>query len=141
MTVKFCVLGEVRSKQRPRATVINGHARVYTPKDTVMYENLVRYAYQEQVGKKLEGAIEMHCKFFFPIPKSVSKKQRALMETETVPHTKKPDTDNCVKSVTDGTQGVAFDDDKQIYKIVAEKYYSNNPRAEIELREINEKKT
>jgi Holliday junction resolvase RusA-like endonuclease len=60
------------------------------------------------------------------------------METETVPHTKKPDTDNCVKSVTDGAQGVAFDDDKQIYKIVAEKYYSNNPRAEIELREQNE---
>ena len=33
MTVKICILGEVRSKQRPRATVINGHARVYTPKD------------------------------------------------------------------------------------------------------------
>lgn len=138
MTVKICVLGEVRMKQRPRATVINGHARVYTPKDTVMYENLVRYAYQEQVGKKLEGVIEMKCKFFFPIPKSVSKKQRALMETEMIPHTKKPDIDNCVKSVTDGIQGVAFDDDKQIYKIVAEKYYSKTPRVEIELRETNE---
>lgn len=135
MIVKICVLGEVRSKQRPRATVINGHARVYTPKDTVMYENLVRYAYQEQVGRKLEGVIEMKCKFFFPIPKSVSKKQRALMETETIPHTKKPDIDNCVKSVTDGIQGVAFDDDKQIYKIVAEKYYSSTPRVEIELGE------
>lgn len=134
MIVKFTVLGEVRSKQRPRATIINGHARVYTPKDTVMYENLVRYAYQEQVGKKLEGAIEMRCKFYFPIPKSVSKKQRALMETETIPHTKKPDADNCIKCVTDGMQSVAFDDDKQIYKLIGEKYYSNNPRVEVELR-------
>ena len=134
MIVKFTVLGEVRSKQRPRATVINGHARVYTPKDTVMYENLVRYAYQEQVGKKLEGAIEMYCKFYFPIPKSVSKKQRAIMETETEPHLKKSDLDNCIKSVSDSIQGVAFDDDKQIYKIVAEKYYSDNPRVEVELR-------
>ena len=139
MIVKFTVLGEVRSKQRPRATVINGHARVYTPKDTVMYENLVRYAYQEQVGKKLDGAIEMSVKAYFPIPKSVSKKQRLLMETETVPHTKKPDVDNCVKSLTDGAQGVAFDDDKQIYKIVAEKYYSDTPRVEIELREKDDR--
>lgn len=139
MIVKFTVLGIPQTKQRPRASVINGHARMYTPKDTVMYENLVRYAYQEQVGKKLDGAIEMHCKFYFPIPKSVSKKQRLLMETETVPHTKKPDVDNCVKSLTDGAQGVAFDDDKQIYKIVAEKYYSDTPRVEIELREKDDR--
>ena len=138
MTVKFCVLGEVRSKQRPRATVINGHARVYTPKDTVMYENLVRYAYQEQVGEKLEGAIEAKIKAYLPIPKSVSKKQRSWLETELAPHTKKPDIDNCVKSCLDSLIGVAFDDDKQIYKIVAEKYYSKTPRVEIELREQNE---
>lgn len=138
MIVKFTVLGNPQAKQRPRASVINGHARMYTPKDTVNYENLVRYTYQREVGKKLDGAIEMTVKAYFPIPKSVSKKQHVLMESETYPHTKKPDADNCIKSVSDGIQGVAFDDDKQIYKIVAEKYYSNNPRIEVELRSYDD---
>lgn len=138
MIVKFTVLGNPQAKQRPRASVINGHARMYTPKDTVNYENLVRYTYQREVGKKLDGAIEMTVKAYFPIPKSVSKKQHVLMASETYPHTKKPDADNCIKSVSDGIQGVAFDDDKQIYKIVAEKYYSNNPRIEVELRSYDD---
>lgn len=134
MIVKFCVYGTPVAKGRPRVSTRNGFARTYTPKDTVMYENLVRYTYQSDVGGKIDGAIEMSCKFYFPIPKSISKKQRAILLTEKEPHLKKPDTDNCIKSLCDGLQGVAFDDDKQIYKIVAEKYYSDNPRVEVELR-------
>ena len=133
MKVKFCVLGEPRAKQRPRATIRGGHATVYTPKDTVSYENLVRYTYQQDVGKRLCGAIEFKAIFYFPIPKSISKKQREKMLSEKEPHLKKSDLDNCIKCVTDAIQGVAFDDDKQIYKITAEKYYSDNPRVEIEL--------
>lgn len=134
MIVKFSVLGTPQQKQRPRASVINGHARMYTPKDTVNYENLIRYAYQSDVGKKLDGAIEIRCKFYFPIPKSASKKNREIWAKESTPYLKTPDLDNCVKCLTDGLNGVAFDDDKQIYKIIAEKYYSENPRVEVELR-------
>lgn len=137
MTVKFCVLGEVRSKQRPRATVINGHARVYTPKDTVMYENLVRYAYQEQVGKKLEGAIEARIKAYFSIPKSVSKKKHELMASETFPCLCPRDSDNIAKLLLDACNKVAYDDDRQIYRLTVEKYYSDTPRVEIELEEFN----
>ena len=133
MKVKFCVLGECKGKGRPRATTIKGHARMYTPKDTVMYENLVRYTYQSEIGERLCGAIEMSVKCYFPIPKSISKKKHEIMAQEQEPHLKKPDADNCIKSICDGLQGVAFDDDKQIYKITAEKYYSDNPRVEIEL--------
>lgn len=137
MTVKFCVLGEVRSKQRPRATVINGHARVYTPKDTVMYENLVRYAYQEQVGKKLEGAIEARIKAYFPIPKSASKKKHGIMASETFPCLCSKDSDNIAKLLLDSCNKVAYDDDRQIYKLTVEKYYSDTPRVEIELEEFD----
>lgn len=133
MKVKFSVLGECKGKGRPRATAIKGHARMYTPKDTVMYENLVRYTYQSEIGERLCGAIEMSVKCYFPIPKSISKKKHEIMAQEQEPHLKKPDADNCIKSICDGLQGVAFDDDKQIYKITAEKYYSDNPRVEIEL--------
>lgn len=140
MIVKFSVLGEPLTKKRPRATIRNGHAVIYTPQDTVNYENLIRYTYQSDVGRKLEGAIEMHIKAYFPIPKSVSKKQHALMASETYPHIKKPDADNCIKSLCDSLQNVAYDDDKQVYRVTAEKYYSERPRVEIEMEEFNEEK-
>jgi Holliday junction resolvase RusA-like endonuclease len=138
MTVKFCVLGVPQAKQRPRASMINGHARMYTPKETVNYENLVRYAYQSEVGKKLEGAIEMIVKAYFPIPKSVSKKQHALMASEEYPCTKIKDIDNVCKVCMDSILKVAYDDDRQVYRLVGEKWYSDNPRVEIELRERDE---
>lgn len=134
MIVKFSVLGEPMVKKRPRASMRNGHAVVYTPKDTVNYENLVRYTYQSEVGKKLEGAIEMTVKAYFPIPKSVSKKQRAIMATETYPCLKHKDIDNVCKIIMDSILKIAYDDDKQVYKLTGEKYYSENPRVEVELR-------
>ena len=133
MKVKFSVLGECKGKGRPRATTIKGHARMYTPKDTVMYENLVRYTYQSEIGERLCGAIEMSVKCYFPIPKSISKKQREKMLSEKEPYLKKGDIDNVCKLLMDSLNGVAYDDDKQIYKLTGEKYYSDNPRVEIEL--------
>ena len=134
MIVKFTVLGQPMTKLRPRASMRNGHAIVYTPKDTVNYENLIRYTYQSDVGEKLTGAIEMSVKAYFPIPKSVSKKQREIMATETYPCTKLKDCDNIGKIYADSINKIAYDDDKQIYKMVIEKYYSDNPRVEVELR-------
>ena len=50
----------------------------------------------------------------------------------------KPDTDNYIKSTLDGLNGLLWKDDNQIVKIVAEKYYSDHPRVEIEVEEVNE---
>ncbi|WP_324295211.1 RusA family crossover junction endodeoxyribonuclease [Limosilactobacillus reuteri] len=50
----------------------------------------------------------------------------------------KPDTDNYIKSTLDGLNGLLWEDDNQIVKIVAEKYYSDHPRVEIEVRDLNE---
>jgi Holliday junction resolvase RusA-like endonuclease len=51
-------------------------------------------------------------------------------------HTKKPDADNCIKSILDALNNIAFDDDGQVADIKAWKLYSDNPRAEIILEEI-----
>ncbi len=136
MKVKFTVLGEPMVKKRPRASMRNGHAVVYTPKDTVNYENLVRYTYQSDVNKRLTGAIEMSVKAYFPIPKSISKKKHEIMSKEQEPYLKhRGDIDNICKLLMDSINGIAFDDDRQIYKLTGEKYYSDNPRVEIELKE------
>jgi Holliday junction resolvase RusA-like endonuclease len=39
------------------------------------------------------------------------------------PYTHKPDTDNCIKSVLDGANGVAYEDDAQVTTIRAYKRY------------------
>lgn len=43
----------------------------------------------------------------------------------------KPDLDNYIKSVLDGLNGLAFEDDNQIIRIDAIKLYSDHPRTEI----------
>ena len=60
-TVRFTVYGEPKAKGRPRVSVRKSgdgertFARAYTPKQTVIYENLVRTTYQQMVGAaKLE---------------------------------------------------------------------------------------
>jgi Holliday junction resolvase RusA-like endonuclease len=64
-----------------------------------------------------------------PIPKGVSKKQRAAMLD--APMTKRPDGDNLWKTVSDALVGLAYDDDSQIWRAVIEKRYSDTPRTEI----------
>ena len=38
--VSFKIVGEIQTKQRPRATIRGGYARVYTPKDKNFYHKV-----------------------------------------------------------------------------------------------------
>lgn len=133
--IRFVIPGEPKGKARPRATVIGGHARVYTPKDTATYENLVRLAYSEQNGGEppLRGPVMIEMTFFFAPPKSaywpVNKKHSGELRNgwEMRRYTSKPDIDNLAKTVMDGLNGVAFVDDSQIWRITASKMYSEEP--------------
>ncbi len=139
MTVQsFTVLGEPKGKQRPR-TVRNkatGRTMTYTPEQTVIYENMVRYAYQQQCGEMLTGTLETEITAYFPVPKSVTKRRRAFMLDGIIWHTKKPDADNVAKAVLDALNGVAYHDDTQIARLVVEKKYSEQPRVEVRLAQI-----
>jgi len=60
----------------------------------------------------------------FPIPKSTTKRDRQLiMEGKLLP-TKKPDGDNIAKVICDALNGVAYEDDTQIVKLVVSKIYT-----------------
>ena len=128
--MNFTVLGVPKGKGRPRFTRTG---RTYTPKDTIMYENLVATSYD---GEKLEGDLSAKIVCYFPIPASVSKKKREMMLTEKVYYNHKPDLDNLAKIILDSLNGIAFDDDRQVVKLEVEKYYSDRPRAEIWLTEL-----
>lgn len=139
MEVHFEVLGKPIGKGRPKFSRIGNYVKTYTPEQTTNYENLVRLSYQQQVGAvKLEGSINASMTFYFPIPKSVTKKVREQMLAEKYPHSKKPDLDNCIKAIADSLNGIAFDDDSQICSVISRKLYSDNPRAVVILQEYGE---
>ena len=49
---------------------------------------------------------------------------------------KRPDWDNIGKIITDALNEVAYHDDAQIVEAIVEKYYSDNPRVEVTIKEL-----
>ena len=82
-------------------------------------------------GKVLTDPISMVLSFYMPIPKNTSKKKRLAMLEFKEYHTKKPDTSNLIKFIEDCLKTMVFSDDSQVYEIIAEKKYSEQPGTEI----------
>ena len=137
MEVRFTILGEPKGKGRPRFCRNTGHA--ITPKDTVNYETLVRIEYGVAYSDFKfpdDAMLDMRIKAFYSIPKSASKKKRASMLANEIRPTKKPDMDNVVKIIADSLNQVAYRDDTQIVDCQCRKFYSENPRVEVMIKEI-----
>ena len=135
--IQFVIEGVPCAKGRPKFAVLGGFARAYTPKKTYDSEkNIAGEAMVSMAGRQpLEGALNCSIAFFMPIPKSVSKKDKTRMLSGEIQHTKKPDLDNLVKLVCDSLNGIAYDDDSQIIRLVCSKQYSDYPRTEITIME------
>lgn len=137
--VKFTVQGKPFGKQRPRFVRRGKFTSTYTPKETVEYEEKVKKSYLDQVGDiKLRGAIDAKMVGTFPIPQSISKKQKNEILAGNVKYTKKIDCDNMAKSILDALNEIAYDDDSQVYKLLAAKKYGVEPKVEVILREVRE---
>lgn len=123
------------AKQRPRFTRAG---RTYTPAKTTNYENLVKVVYQEKyLGQDLlEGSLSAEIKAYCKPPKTSKKKMTAMLNG-TIRPTKKPDCDNVAKIILDALNNIAYDDDKNIVELRIEKYYSDNPRVEVQIKELS----
>lgn len=128
--MKFTVYGNPKGKGRPRFTRTG---RAYTPADTKVAEAEVANAYREAGCRKIDGAVVMFITMYYKIPKSATKKDRALMESGEMLPTIKPDADNVIKLIGDSLNGIAYDDDKQIVTVIAEKKYGDPARVTVEL--------
>jgi Holliday junction resolvase RusA-like endonuclease len=73
----------------------------------------------------------LKCQFFFPIPRSASKKRQALMEEHKIKHTNTPDLDNCIKFVKDCMTSIVWQDDCQVVRESSMKEYSDTPKTVI----------
>lgn len=133
--VEFKVIGEIKTKQRPRAAMIGGHARIYTPKDTLYYENYIKAMYQEKYQDFNFGnkPIALTVKCYFKANQEMAKhtNQTTIMDIPCKTH---KDLDNIAKTVMDALNGVAFYDDKQITDLRAFKEYTlDSERLEISI--------
>lgn len=137
--VEFTIPGEPKGKGRPRFARTGKYVRTYTPQDTVNYENLVKLEYQNSCGDVFfdkDTAVYMQVFAYYSIPKSASKKKQQEMIEHRLRPLKKPDSDNILKAICDGLNGVAYVDDTQIVDTVIRRFYGEIPHVDVALWEI-----
>lgn len=141
MVRTFIVPGEPKGKGRPRFNPQNPTAHPRTPEATLVYENLIGWEYRRQCkgGFSEKIPVVMLIKAYYAIPASASKKRKLMMLSGEERPTKKPDIDNVVKVYADALNHLAYHDDSQVVSIICEKYYSDEPRVEVTLKDTEEK--
>lgn len=138
MVVRFTIPGEPKGKGRPKFARVGKGVRTYTPEATANYENLICVEFERQCpGAYFEKsiALEMTIIGYYAIPKSASKKDRALMLGRKKRPIKKVDSSNLTKAVEDALNGVAYWDDVQIVDTIVRRFYDERPRVEVTLKE------
>lgn len=135
-SVYFDVEGEPFAKQRPRAARKGRFITIYTPNETKKYESKVlSYYNRENRGIQLQGDLTVEIEGIFSIPKSASKIKASKMISGEIPHTSKPDCDNMGKICLDALNGVAYNDDATINKLIISKRYGEDPKVRITIIE------
>ena len=111
--------GKPQPKQRPR---LGYGGKAYTPEPTQAFEKRVKHHAKMAGATPVSGPVHVDITSVFSMPKSLAKYRKAALDGQ--PHTNRPDLDNLVKSVLDGLNGVAFDDDAQVHSVSARKIWS-----------------
>ena len=138
--ITIIVPGEAQAQGRPRAYLQkNGRIGVYDPKKSRDYKAFFRWcAAQVAPPTPLEGPCEVEVTVYRPIPKSMPKYKRALVEAGKLFPTTKPDVDNYIKAVFDSLNNLIWRDDSQVYRLTVAKLYSDQPRVEVRVKEVPE---
>lgn len=139
--IQFEIPGDVQAQQRPRFARMGKGVRAIDPKESRDYKSFVRLVAAQHAPEKLiTEDIKLTIDVYRKIPKSFSKKRHQMALNGEIRPTTKPDIDNLVKGIKDGLSKVLWHDDNQIIELVARKWYSDNPRAEVTVEWEPEKK-
>ncbi len=142
MRVHITVPGEPRGKERPRYSSKSG--TIYTPNATLKYEKMVATVFKTECrGFKFpEGEpLDMRILAYLPVPQSDDAATQLKKLSGEIRPTKKPDWDNIGKIIADALNGVAYHDDAQVVDAQTRKFYSDNPRVEIIIQNIQKGQT
>ncbi len=132
--IHFHVPGIPVAKGRPRAGLIRGRVRMFTPAKTVSYEGIIAMHGQDAMGDAVPylGPVSLAVIATFPIPASWSKKRAA----GAIWHTGRPDGDNLLKAVGDALNGIAFKDDSQVAVAKITKIYGEVPGLDVKVEPL-----
>lgn len=136
--IGFSVPGAPVGKGRPRFARQGAFVRAYTPEKTASYENLVKLAAREAMRGRapIRGPVSLRIMAYVVPPASWSKKKRSFALHGLTRPQSKPDIDNMAKLCADALNGIAYDDDRQIVRLFAEKRYSSIPSMEVEVEAV-----
>lgn len=128
---------EPKPQSRPRFARRGNFTTPYEDKEMKSWRNQCQLLISNQyMGQPvLEGALRAKVRFYIKPPQYISKvkkNQQALLD-EIIPVGKKPDVDNYEKALYDSMSGLVFQDDGQIALHDVGKFYSLNPRIEVEM--------
>jgi Holliday junction resolvase RusA-like endonuclease len=115
------VKGVPKAQPRPRMTA-NGH--VYNPDSADEWKEEIRCAFIDCRRPTITKPVRLKVYFFMPVPKGM---KIVCKDGRYMPHVKKPDTDNLLKSVMDAlTETRVWKDDALVYWTEAIKFYAAN---------------
>lgn len=127
ISLDFKIYGEIKSNKRPRATMRGGYAKVYQPKENVIYQNKVALAFKEKYPNVYfeKEPLVVYITAYFKYPSNFTALQKELVMLDLLDCTKHKDVDNIAKNILDGLNKVAYADDKQIVSLNIVKRYSD----------------
>lgn len=111
--------------------VINGHILHSQGSALAVWRSSIALAARFAGANLIDGAICVEVTFRVRRPKSVKREYPTVA----------PDLDKYVRGLLDALTGIAYNDDSQVVKIIAEKIYADNAGANIKCYEIVTKKT
>ena len=144
-TISFVVLGDPKAQKRHRTyTKGKGGKALPFPRQVDPSADdkstFIAQALQWAPESPLDGPLSLNVHFFFPRPRShygTGRNAEKLKPSAPQHHTKKPDTDNCVKLVKDAMNGIFYRDDCQIVSLMAFKHYAETqPRTDITISRV-----
>jgi Holliday junction resolvase RusA-like endonuclease len=136
--IAFTVYGEPVAQGRPRGAVSDkGKVVMYDPAKSADYKKYVGLiASQHRPPELITAAVSLTVKVYRPIPKLSKLKHKQAVEGDLRP-VSKPDLSNYIKGVEDAIEGILLKNDSQVIDYgQSGKWYSDNPRIEIEIREV-----
>lgn len=137
--IEFTIYGEPVAQGRPRFSTAGGFAKAYDPPDSREYKKYVKLlASQNRPHTPIDGPVSLKLVIYRPLLKSMSKKKKAEAVAGTFRPIKKPDVDNVAKGIMDAMTGIIWQDDKQVVSLQVSKYYSEQPRVEVQVIPLDE---
>lgn len=137
MKIEFEIKGKVKAKQSFK---FNRNGIKYTPSDMIEYSNLVKMSFINKYPAWnteifADNPLKVEINVYIPIPKSFSKKKKALALEGILRPTVKPDCDNIAKNINDALNRIVYNDDKQIVSLTVNKFYSNYEYVKVNISE------